>query len=175
MTARRNVPPSQNRRKKSLPPQGEGAEHSEADEGERLPPRPALWKCRMERKSPPQPHTAKVRFHLIRRRTPPASPWGGSLGRGGTQSFSCSGFALILLKRIYSFCIIFRISTNCYPHGFKKPLSVTKSSESYIYHLYLFAKYSDLQFFHLAPERRPLSWKKAVLLPPLPAGCIWAI
>ena len=26
------------------------------DEVERLPPRPALWKCRMECKSPPQPH-----------------------------------------------------------------------------------------------------------------------
>ena len=71
-------------------------------------------------------------------------PLGGSLGRGGKQSSSCIGFALILLKRIYSFCIIFKISTNCYLHGFKKPLSVTKSNDSCIYHLYLFAKYSDL-------------------------------
>lgn len=154
-------------------PQGEGAEHSEADEVERLPPRPALWKCRMEHKSPPQPHCeGSIPPH------PSANaanfPLGGSLGRGGKQSFSCIGFALMLLKRIYSFCIIFKISTNCYPQGFKKPLS-SQNQASLVSTICIFSQNIPICNFYLTPERRPLSWKKAVLLPPLPAGCIWAI
>lgn len=174
MTARRNVPPSQNRRKKAFPPQGEGAEHSEADEVKRLPPRPALWKCRMERKSPPQPHCeGSIPPHPSANAA--SFPLGGSLGRGGTQSFSCIGFALILLQRVYSICIIFGISTNCYPHGFKKALARHKIKRVLYLPFVSFRKIFRSAIFHLTPERRPLSWKKAVLLPPLPAGCIWAI
>lgn len=174
MTARRNVPPSQNRRKKAFPPKGKVPSTARRMRWSacRRGPRygSAGWSANHRRSL-----TAKVRFHLIRRRTPPASPWGEAWGAAERSPFHASGFALILLKRIYSFCIIFKISTNCYSHGFKKPLSVTKSSESCIYHLYLFCKIFRSAIFHLTPERRPLSWKKAVLLPPLPAGCIWAI
>lgn len=159
MTARRNVPPSQNRRKKAFPPKGKVPSTARRMRWSacRRGPRygSAGWSANHRRSL-----TAKVRFHLIRRLTPPASPWGEAWGAAERSPFHASGFALILLQRVYSICIIFKISTNCYLQGFKKPLSVTRSSESCIYHLYLFAKYSDLQFFISPPKGDPSHGKR---------------
>lgn len=174
MTARRNVPPSQNLRKKAFPPKGKVPSTARRMRWSacRRGPRygSAEWSANHRRSL-----TAKVRFHLIRRLTPPASPWGEAWGAAERSPFHASGFALILLQRIYSFCIIFKISTNCYPHGFKKALVRHKIKRVLYLPFVSFRKIFRFAIFHFTPERRPLSWKKAVLLPPLPAGCIWAI
>lgn len=173
MTARRNVPPSQNRRKKVFPPKGKvpSTARRMRQSACRRGPRygSAGWSANHRRSL-----TAKVRFHLIRRRTPPASP----LGKPGARRKAVLFMHRICVDSIEAHLFILYYIQNQYKllsawiqkalvrHKIKRVLYLPFVSSRKIFRSAI---------FHLTPERRPLSWKKAVLLPPLPAGCIWAI